>query len=463
MKNMILIGVWMLVIQSQSGLFAQHAPVSDHEVVEALVSEAISSQIAYRQLEWLCKNTAGRICGTPEAAAAVEYTFQVMKGMGLDSVWLQEVPVKSWRRGEPERAMIVSARTGNHPLAVSALGWTPATGEAGMSAPVVEVRSMEELNQLKDSEVQGAVVFFNQPMDPASFNTFSAYGKAAFQRTAGPSAASKRGAVACMVRSLNPETDDHPHTGITRFEEGVIPIPAVAVSTRGADLLSAMLKTDPGLRVWIRTTSVVGEEMISYNVIGEIRGSQHPEKIITVGGHLDAWESGEGAHDDGGGCIQSIEVLRLFKTLGIRPVHTIRAVMFMDEEVAQRGGQVYAAEASRKGEQHIAALESDRGVLRPLAMGISVDAEKMKSLASWSALYEPYQIDLVQGGGGVDIGPLRNYYPGIVFMGLIPDDQRYFRYHHAETDVFEAVDRREMQLGAAAMAILIYLFDQNPF
>ncbi len=431
-------------------------------VVGSLMGEALSSHVAYHQLEWLCKNTAGRICGTPQAAAAVEYTHQILSGMGLDSVWLQPVMVKSWKRGEPERGQIVSKKMGTHEVSVAALGWTPGTGNAGVGGMVIELRSLEELDRLKPEEVRGKIVFFNRPMDPAMLNTFSAYGQAAFQRTTGPSRAAEKGAAGCVVRSLNPELDDFPHTGITRFDDGVMPIPSVAVSTLGAELLSDMLAEDPGLHFWFRTTSEVGPELESFNVIGEIRGSHFPNHYITVGGHLDAWDTGEGAHDDGGGCIQSIEVLRLFKKLGIKPRHSIRAVMFMDEEVAQRGGQQYALEAARKGEVHIAAIESDRGVMRPMALGLSVSRQTIDSLHEWKALFEPYQIKLVQGGGGVDIGPLRDYYPEIVLMGLVTDDQRYFKYHHSPADTFEMVDRRELQMGAAAMAILIYLVDQNP-
>jgi hypothetical protein len=201
-------------------------------------------------------------------------------------------------------------------------------------------------------------------------------------------------------------------------------------------------------------------EVQSWNVIGEIKGSQYPDEIITVGGHLDAWDIAEGAHDDAGGCMQAIEMLRLFKACGIVPRHTIRAVMFMDEEVAQRGGQAYAREASGRGEKHIAALESDRGVFRPRSMAVAGNPNQMKKVSGWQPLFDPYGISLVSGGGGTDIGPLKQYYPQITFMGIIPDDARYFRYHHASSDTFEQVDRREMQMGAAAIASLVYLADK---
>jgi hypothetical protein len=220
------------------------------------------------------------------------------------------------------------------------------------------------------------------------------------------------------------------------------------------------LEQDPDLQFFFRTTCQERPDVLSYNVIGEIRGTEFPNEIFSVGGHLDAWDNGEGAHDDGGGCMQAIEMLRLFRSAGINPKHTIRAVMFMDEEVAQRGGRAYAKEAAAKGEVHIAALESDRGVYRPQVLGVSGNPEQMKRLQAWQPLFDPWGIRLGPGGGGADIGFLKEYYPGIILMGLIPDDSRYFGVHHSSSDLFEAVDRREMQLGAAAITSLIYLIDR---
>ncbi|MFO7617824.1 MAG: M20/M25/M40 family metallo-hydrolase [Bacteroidales bacterium] len=434
--------------------------VADNEVVRRFFDQALTSQVAYEQLRWLCKTTAGRIGGSPQAAAAVEYTRQVMEGMGLDSVWLQPCLVKSWDRGEPEVARIVSARYGTIEVPSTALGWSVGTGEPGLSARVVEVTSLDELKALGNKGVQGRIVFFNQPMDQTLPGTFAAYGKAAWQRTNGPAEAARLGAIGCVIRSLAIDIDDHPHTGVTRYGEGVRPIPAIAISTRSAERLSSLLKEDPELYFYFRTTCAEGPDVPSFNVIGEIRGAEFPNEIITVGGHLDAWDNGEGAHDDGGGCVQAIEMLRLFRSAGIQPRHTIRAVMFMDEEVAQRGGRAYAKEAAARGEVHIAALESDRGVFRPLALGVACNAEQMKKLQSWQPLFDPWGIRLTTGGGGVDIGFLKEYYPNIVLMGLVPDDARYFGVHHSSSDLFETVDRREMQLGAAAITSLICLIDR---
>ncbi len=429
-------------------------------VIRNIFNEALTSYEAYHNLEKLCKTTAGRICGRPEAAEAVELTRQIMIGMHLDSVWLQPVMVKSWDRGEKEIARIVSGKFGTVAVPSCALGWAIGTGDPGLSARVVEVKSLQELKAKPRSEIEGRIVFFNQPMKQTNLGTFTSYGEAVWQRTSGPAEAGKLGAIGCVIRSMSIEIDDFPHTGITHYEDAVKPIPAIAISTKAAEILSSWLAVDKDLNFYFRTTCLAGPDVPSFNVIGELRGSESPNEIITVGGHLDAWDIAQGAHDDGGGCIQSIEVLRLFQKNGIRPKHTVRAVMFMDEEVAQRGGQQYASEASAKKEKQIAALESDRGVFQPKAMAVTGNAEQMKKYATWQPLFDPYDIKLISGGGGADVGPLKKFYPDILFMGIIPEDQRYFKLHHATTDTFDQVDRREMQMGAAGMATLIYLYDK---
>jgi hypothetical protein len=439
---------------------AKSQQLQDADVIRKVFNEALTSYEAYNNLGWLCKHTRGRICGRPEAAAAVEFTRQVMLGMNLDSVWLQPIMVKSWSRGDKEIARIVSSRFGTVEVPSCALGWSVGTGDPGLSARVIEIKSLDELKGKSRKDIEGCIVFFNQPMRPTNTGTFASYGEAVWQRTSGPAEAGKLGAAGCVIRSMDIGISDFPHTGITHYADGVNPIPAIAISTRAAELLSKYLALDPTLNFFFRTTCEAGPDVPSFNVIGELRGSEKPGEFITIGGHLDAWDIAEGAHDDGGGCIQSIEVLRLFEKTGIRPKHTIRAVMFMDEEVAQRGGQMYASEASQKGERHIAALESDRGVFQPKALAVTGNELQMKKLASWQPLFDPYDIRLTTGGGGADVGPLKKFYPDILMMGIIPEDQRYFTLHHAPSDTFEQVDRREMQMGAAGIAALMYLYDK---
>jgi hypothetical protein len=460
MKKMNFIRFTVVALCLHAGIPAKSQQLAEADVIRKFFNEALTSYKAWHNLEWLCKNTAGRICGRPEAAEAVEFTRQVMNNMKLDSVWLQPIMVKSWDRGEKEVARIVSEKFGTISVPSCALGWSLGTGYPGLSARVVEVKSLDELKSKSGKEIEGRIVFFNQPMKQTNTGTFASYGEAVWQRANGPAEAGKLGAIGCVIRSMSIEIDDFPHTGITRYADEVKPIPAIAISTQAAEMLSGYLTVDPNLHFFFRTTCLAGPDVPSFNVIGEIRGSEFPNEIITIGGHLDAWDIAEGAHDDGGGCIQSIEVLRLFQTAGIRLEHTIRVVMFMDEEVAQRGGQAYAKEASAKGEKHIAALESDRGVFQPKALAITGNPGQMKKLAGWQPLFDPYDIKLISGGGGADVGPLKFFYPEILFMGIITEDQRYFKLHHAASDTFEQVDRREMQMGAAGIAALVYLYDK---
>jgi len=430
------------------------------KTIKAFFDEALTDKTAYKNLEILCKNYKGRKTGSEQAAAAVDYTFQLMKNMNLDRVEKQPVQVPCWDRGEKEVANIQSGKNGKKEVPVSALGMSVGTGDAGLTANVVEVHDFIELEKLGRKNIEGKIVFFNRPMDPTLINTFAAYGGAANQRTQGASEAAKYGAVGVVVRSLTTSQDDYPHTGVMRYVDSIPKIPAVAISTNGADLLSASLKTDSKLKFYFRTTCETKPEVTSHNVIGEIKGSVYPEQIITVGGHLDAWETGEGAHDDGSGCMQSIEVLRIFQKRGIKPKRTIRAVMFMDEEVAQRGGKEYARQAELKKENHYFALEADRGAYMPKGFGISAPDGRLEKMLALQKYFEPYGIDdFVKGGGGVDIAPLAKF--GTPRSSCIPEIQRYFDVHHSGNDTFEQVHYRELQMGSAAIASFIWLIDRG--
>jgi hypothetical protein len=430
------------------------------KTIKAFFDEALTDKTAYKNLEMLCKNYKGRITGSEQAVAAVNYTFQLMQNMNLDMVEKQPVQVPCWARGEREVANIQSGKNGKKEVPVSALGMSVGTGNAGLTAKVVEVQNFEELEKLGRKNIEGKIVFYNRPMNPTLINTFAAYGGAANQRTQGASEAAKYGAVGVVVRSLTTALDDSPHTGVMRYADSIQKIPAVAISTNGADLLSASLKSDKDLKFYFRTTCETKAEVTSHNVIGEIKGSVYPDQIITIGGHLDAWETGEGAHDDGAGCMQSIEVLRIFQKLGIKPKRTIRAVMFMDEEVAQRGGKEYAKQAGLKNENHYFALEADRSAYMPKGFGISAPDDRLEKMLALQKYFEPYGIDdFVKGGGGVDIAPLAQF--GTPLSSFIPEMQRYFDAHHSGNDTFEQVHFREFQMGSAAIASFIYLIDKG--
>ena len=432
---------------------------AQEQMVEAIFSEALTSYIAYENLRILCETTEGRIAGSPAAAAAVELTRQIMENMDIDTVYLQEMTVPNWKRGDQETGRIISSKLGNRDISVIALGLSVGTGSLGVSAVVIEVMGLGELEELGREKIKGKIVFFNRPFDQTHYNTFEGYSGAVDQRVHGPSRAAEYGAAAAIVRSVTTADHDYPHTGVTRTRQDGNNIPALAVSPHGADILQEWLKADPGLNLYLRSTSTRLPDVISYNVIGEIKGSLYPDQIITVGGHLDAWDNSEGAHDDGAGCMQSIEVLRIFRELGIVPKRTIRAVMFMDEEIAQSGGRKYAEEAARNNENHYFAIESDRGAFTPRGFSIDASAERISAIQELKPFFEPYGIhEIFEGFSGVDIVPMKNYFD-ITLAGLVTDSQRYFDIHHAASDTFDQVNRREMQLGSAAMTSLIYLLD----
>lgn len=440
-------------------LFSINILSAQEEVISAIFSNALNSDVAYENLRVLCETTEGRISGTPAAAAAVEFTYRIMADMELDSVYLQPVMVPRWVRGEPEVARAISSKLGMESLTVTALGLSVGTGPGGISAEVIEVQQLSELEQLGREKIEGKIVFFNRPFDHSHYNTFAGYSGAVDQRFRGPALAAGYGAVAAVVRSVTSARHDHAHTGSTRYVPGGPNVPALAISPVGADLLSSWLRQDPDLRLFLRNTSHRMPDVLSYNVIGEIRGSEQPNSIITVGGHLDSWDNSPGAHDDGAGCMQSIDVLRIFRELGIQPKRTLRAVMFMDEEIAQRGGNEYARKAHENGELHYFAIESDRGAFTPRGFSIDASEARLQAIQELGHYFTPYGMhEIFAGGSGVDIAPLKGYYE-MALAGLVTDSQRYFDLHHAPTDTFDQVNRREMQLGTAAMAALIYLLD----
>ncbi|MDZ7606776.1 MAG: M20/M25/M40 family metallo-hydrolase [Cyclobacteriaceae bacterium] len=434
---------------------------SQQDQIRRIYDEELTNGQSYSMLEYLSLSIGNRLSGSPQAAAAVEYTKERMEAFGFDRVYLQEVMVPHWIRGKKETGRIInSASYGVKDLKVIALGNSVGTGPNGILAEIIEVQSFEQLDSLGKDKLLGKIVFFNKPMDPKFIQTGQAYGEAGSQRTNGPSRAARYGAIGVVTRSLTLSYDDIPHTGMLSYEENIPKIPAVAISTIGAEILSSEIKKNRGLKFYMETHCEMLPEILSYNVIGEIKGTEFPDEYIVVGGHLDSWDLGDGSHDDGAGCVQSIEVLRLFKTLGIRPKRTIRAVMFMNEENGLRGGKEYARVAKEKGEKHIAALESDSGGFTPRGFGVSGSDDVFSKIMGWRELLEPYDLQkIIRGGSGADINPLQDQ--GTVLMRFIPDSQRYFDYHHTEIDTFDKVNKRELELGAAAMASLIYLIDQN--
>ncbi|NGY37150.1 M20/M25/M40 family metallo-hydrolase [Flavobacterium sp. XN-5] len=446
-----------LLLFKGSVIFAQ---TNEEQAIKKIYNSALTNSKCYSWLDHLSNKIGSRLSGSVGAEKAVVYTKTEMEKLGFDRVYLQEVMVPKWVRGEKETAYILDNKT-KITVPICALGGSIATPKKGVTAEVIEVNSLKELAELGKDKIKGKIVFFNRAMDAAQIEAFHAYSGAGDQRYAGAAEASKFGAVGTIVRSLNLRLDDFPHTGAQGY--GDIPesqyIPAAAISTNGAELLSKTLKSNPKLKFYFKQSCVQMDDVLSYNVIGEIKGSESPENIMVVGGHLDSWDLADGSHDDGAGVVQSMEVVNIFNNLGYKPKNTLRVVLWMNEENGLRGGKKYEEISLLNKENHILAFESDSGGFTPRGFSIEGDAANFDKIVSYKKLFEPYLIhSFVVGHAGSDIGPLTS--KKIIKMGLKPDSQRYFDHHHAGNDTFDAVNKRELELGAGTMASMIYLVDK---
>lgn len=440
------------------------AQQEDSIFIKSISDEILVNGKSYENLHHLTKKIGARLAGSPGMVKAEQWGLSLMKGSGADKAWLQKCMVPRWVRGGKDQATALydasnaKEKVIKRSLDIIALGNSAGTGPKGVSASIIEIGSFEELEAKKEA-VKGKIVFYNYKFNPTYVSTFLSYRDAGQYRSQGPSRAAKYGAVAVIVRSLSHSTDNNPHTGATRYDSTHPIIPAVAIGLRDADWLSER-SANQHVKVSLKTNGHFLPDTIGNNVIGELKGTQFPDEIITIGGHLDSWDNCEGAHDDGAGCVQTIEILRAFKAIGYKPKRTIRFVLFANEENGLRGGNKYAEEAKAKGEKHIFALESDAGGFTPRAFGLTGTEQQYQKFMTWQPLIAPYGCsEFYRGGGGADIGPLNRTF-GTPVAGFHPDSQRYFDIHHARNDVFESVNKRELQLGAVNMAALIYLVDK---
>ena len=443
--------------------FLAHLEGQDDDVymIKKIHDEALGKGKAYPWLTDLCTKHGERIAGSPAYLGAANYTKDILAGIKGVQSYHQPCEASYWKRGAKEQVKIIGKNGKNIRLSALSLGNSVATPTEGITAEVIEVQSLDEVEKLGKEKISGKIVFYNRPMDPTQLRTFSAYGGAVDQRVYGPSKAAEFGAVAALVRSMTTSLDDFPHTGVTIYKDSLNKIPGIAISTLDAEKLSRAIKKGP-VNVFLKTNCQTIGMKSAPTVIGEIKGSVFPDEIIVVGGHLDSWDVGQGAHDDGAGCIQSMEVLRLFTALGYQPKRTIRCVLFSNEENGLAGGRTYAKLSNEKNEFHLAALESDSGGFSPKGFSFEADTSVFKSyykhVSKWLPLLESYGLHFEMGGSGADIGPLKSQ-KGLL-IGLRPDSQRYFDFHHTANDRIENVNKRELELGAAAMASLIYLIDK---
>lgn len=447
---------------------------ADSAMIRKISDYILDKGAAYENLRVLCKTIGQRLSGSPGMYKAEEWGRKTLMAMNADKVYFQQCSIPHWVRGAKEEVRFVSpqpailnVKTGKTTLQANtlealSLGNAVGTGPKGITAPVLLVKNFAELEQRKD-EVKGKIVYFTYPFKQTFIRTFEGYGDAVRYRGNGASQAAKYGALAVMIRSVTPALDNYPHTGALRYNDSFPKIPAVALGPQDAMKLeqtAAGIPMGNSVVMYLRTNCMMLPDTIGHNVIAEIRGSEFPDEIITIGGHLDSWDPAEGAHDDGAGVVQSMEVINVFKQIGYRPKHTIRVVLFANEENGLRGGQKYAEEAKKNNERHLLAIETDGGGFTPRGFSATMSDAQFARFSSWKPLLSPYGIEnMEKGGGGADIGPL-NRTLGTPVVGLEPDSQRYFDVHHAGSDVFEAVNRRELHLGAVTIAALVYLADQ---
>jgi len=435
----------------------------DSTIIRKIADEILVNGKAYENLRVLCKTVGGRLAGSPQMYKAEAWGIRTLKAMGADKVYEQECQVPHWIRGGKDEAWISykdeKGRQVKTILDVLALGNSIGTGAKGVMAPIIMVNDFDELEKRKD-EIKGKIVFYNHPFNPRYILAGRAYGEAGVYRRSGPSRAAKYGAVAVMIRSLTQSVDNNPHTGSTSYDSSLPRIPCAAMGLRDADNLSRILMKGQKVEAYLKTMAQFLPDTIGHNIIGELTGSQYPDEFITVGGHLDSWDPAEGAHDDGAGCVHSIEVLRALKAIGYKPKRTIRVVLFANEENGLRGGTAYANAAKAKNEKHLFALESDNGGFAPRGFEFQMASERVIKIRPWLPLFLPYGVyEFIEGSGGADVGPL-NRLLGTPVSEFRPDTQRYFDLHHARNDVFENVHKRELELGALNMTALIYLIDK---
>lgn len=442
--------------------FVSFSQNQDSITLKKIYNFYLTKSKCYSNLEYLSTKIGGRLSGSTQAEQAVLWAKKAMYDAGADTVILQPCMVPHWVRGKKEICNLSSAKLKiNKPLKCIALGNCVATGPKGINANVVEVTSFEDLDDLGEANIKGKIVFYNVFFDQRHVKTGSAYGESVKYRSKGASYAAKYGAIGSIVRSMTSVADDEPHTGNMNYDTTIskIKIPTLAISYLAANVLSESLKKDKGLKIYIETHCQTLPDAPSFNVVGQINGTEKPNDFIIAGGHLDSWDNGQGAHDDGTGIVQSIEILSVYKLLGIKPKHSIRAVAFMNEENGLAGGEAYAKFAKEKKEKHIAALETDAGGYTPRGFGVDTTNGLYDLVIKWKHLFAPYYVERIEkGGGGADLMALEKL--GVSCIGFEPDTQRYFDIHHTAQDTFDKVNKRELELGSAAIGALIYLLDK---
>ncbi len=432
------------------------AQKDETETIKSIYTHALTQQQGYA---WLKKLTdiGGRLAGSAEANQAVQEFQKVCDSLGF-TTFLQEVTVPHWVRG-PKETAYYTLNGKRYEVAICALGGSVATPEKGLQAEVVEITSFEQLEAMTD-ELEGKIAFYNIPMNPAFINTFYAYGSAVKQRYVGALEASKKGAIGVVARSLSSSINPYPHTGSMTYADAERQIPACAISTRHAEQLSKELEKNPTLSFHFKMAPEYRDSVTSYNLVAEWKGSEKPDEVIVIGGHVDSWDLGTGAHDDGAGCIHSLEAVWLLQQLNLMPKRTVRVVFFMNEEFGLNGAKEYARLSKKDKVNHVIAIESDAGGFSPRGISMVAPEDLKERIRGLRHYLEPYGLhEFSENGSGADISQLKT--DKLVMIGLRPDSHRYFEVHHSSQDVLARVNARELEMGSATLAALIYLLDKN--
>ncbi|GAB4460818.1 MAG: M28 family peptidase [Armatimonadaceae bacterium] len=417
---------------------------------ERLIAAALRDPTAYRRLAYLCDRIGHRLSGSPSLDASIRWSVDEMKRDGLEGVRAEKVMVPHWVRGQESAVLLDPVE---RPLVMLGLGMSVGTPRNGITADVVTVRDFEELERLEASAVRGKIVCYNVP--------FTTYGETVRYRSGGASRAAKRGAVGVLVRSVGPVSLRTPHTGALRYDEDALKIPAAAITIEDAEMLARMQQRGEKVRVRLKMDARMLPDAPSANVIADLRGREKPEEIVVVGGHLDSWDVGAGAHDDGGGCLAAWEAVRLMKVLDLRPRRTVRVVLFTNEENGLRGGNAYRDIHRAEMPNHVLAIESDSGVWKPLGFGVSASEDGLAFVQRLAPLLSSLQAERIErGGGGADIGPMGG--DGVPLMGLNTDTSRYFHIHHTPADTVDKVMPEEFARCVAAMAVMAYAVAELP-
>lgn len=421
------------------------------EEAEQLIDAALQDGTSFQRLAYFADTFGHRLSGSEQLEQSIDWILKQMKEQPLDRVATQNVMVPHWVRGE-ESATLLTPRAMDLPML--GLGGSVGTPPQGLRANVLVVNSFEEL-KAKANQAEGKIVLYNVP--------FTMYGQTVQYRLHGAAEAAKVGAVASLIRSVGSYSMKTPHTGTSSYEEGTPKIPHAAITTEHAAMLQRMQDRGQKIRIHLSMDAETRPDKLSRNIIAEIKGSEKPEEIVVMGGHIDSWDVGQGVMDDAGGCFAAWEALLLMKKLGLEPKRTVRVVMWTNEENGLRGATTYRDSVKADGsiDNHILAIESDSGVFEPRGFGFSGSDSAFAMISAIGQLLEPIGSQTVsRGGGGADIGPIMQ--EGVPGMGLQVDGSRYFWYHHTAADTIDKLDEEEYQKCIATLAVMAYVAADIP-